>query len=299
MKKILISGIINMETSLAVRNFPVEYCPIDYNFFGIETNVSGVGYNVATALKTLGAEPHILSIIGKDVYHNVIVNELKAKEIDCSLIDAMESTPQSVVLYDELGKRKIYADLKNIQDMDYPEDSVQNILSNVGLAVMCNVNFSRGLLKLVKQKGICIATDVHVVGDSEDTYNKDFMKYSDILFLSNENIAGNEREFLAELIEKYSNRIIVIGMGAEGALMYEREQNTISFHAARRTREIINTVGAGDALFSSFIFFYNKTKNPQLSIENAIYFASYKIGEKGAASGFLTEQGLEQIKNLY
>ena len=33
MAKILVSGLVNVETTCAVRQFPVEYYPIDYPFF--------------------------------------------------------------------------------------------------------------------------------------------------------------------------------------------------------------------------------------------------------------------------
>lgn len=79
-------------------------------------------------------------------------------------------------------------------------------------------------------------------------------------------------------------------------LIYTRENNQIKHYPAVRTREIINTIGAGDALFSAFIYFYNKTKDAYYAIEKAIIFASYKIGEKGAAEGFLTEEELLKIK---
>ena len=50
---------------------------------------------------------------------------------------------------------------------------------------------------------------------------------------------------------------------------------------------MVNTIGAGDALFSGFIHFYLKSKNPYQALQKAMLFASYKIGSTGAADGFL------------
>lgn len=47
---ILISGLVNVETSVKVRRFPIDYYPIDYPFFGVESHVAGVAYNIAKAL---------------------------------------------------------------------------------------------------------------------------------------------------------------------------------------------------------------------------------------------------------
>jgi ribokinase len=57
-------------------------------------------------------------------------------------------------------------------------------------------------------------------------------------------------------------------------------------------RPIVNTIGAGDALFSAFLHFYIQGEEPLDSLKYATYFASYKIGANGGAEGFLTEEEL-------
>lgn len=59
---------------------------------------------------------------------------------------------------------------------------------------------------------------------------------------------------------------------------------------------IVSTIGAGDSLFASFIHFYINGHSPYDALQNAIVFASYKIGEKGASKGFLTERQLMKWK---
>lgn len=49
--KFLVSGLLNVETTCPVRGFPINYYPIDYVFFGIDTKASGVALNVSKALK--------------------------------------------------------------------------------------------------------------------------------------------------------------------------------------------------------------------------------------------------------
>ena len=51
--KILVSGLLNIETTVAVKEFPINYYPIDYPFFGVNSGVGGVGYNIAKALFVL------------------------------------------------------------------------------------------------------------------------------------------------------------------------------------------------------------------------------------------------------
>ena len=54
MSKIFISGLTNTETTVKVRSFSRECYPIDYPFFGVNIRVSGVAYNLAKSMKTLG-----------------------------------------------------------------------------------------------------------------------------------------------------------------------------------------------------------------------------------------------------
>ena len=89
--------------------------------------------------------------------------------------------------------------------------------------------------------------------------------------------------------------ILVIGMGSEGLYMAVKADGYRAQLPAVRTRPVVNTIGAGDALFSSFVHFYGKDRNPYTAIQKAQYFASYKIGENGAAMGFLSEPELEAL----
>jgi ribokinase len=84
-------------------------------------------------------------------------------------------------------------------------------------------------------------------------------------------------------------------MGENGLLIYSKENAEIRHFPSVKTREVVNTIGAGDALFSCFINYYNKTKDVYYSIKMATIFASYKIGENGGAKGFLSEKELEEI----
>lgn len=294
MKKILVSGLINMETTVKVRQFPINYYPIDYPFFGIHTNVSGVAYNIARALKTLGDDITFFSMLGNDDNSEQIIKKLNESSISTEyILKILAETPSSVVLYDEEGKRQIYCDLKDIQDKLYPCNN--SALNDCDMVVACNTNFNRELLKKAKEQGKIIATDVHVLSDINDEYNKDFMAYADILFLSDEAISSEPKDFLTQIKEEYQNSIIVLGRGSKGVLMYIKEEDKFFELPAVCVGNVINTVGAGDALFSSFLHFYQKGFTPLESLKRAEIFASYKIGFYGGAIGFLEEDKVEEL----
>ncbi len=293
--KVFVSGLLNIETTVKIKKFPVEYYPIDYPFFGINSNVSGVGYNISKALCSLGDKVELTSFTGNDDEAERIINKLKRDNIAFENIrKVLKNTPCSAVLYDESGKRQIYCDLKDIQEQNIePNKNITELINSCDIAALCNINFNR---KLIKSKDINspIATDVHVLGDIEDEYNRDFMENSDILFLSDENLPCGAVEFIKKIEDKYKNKIIVIGMGEKGALLLDSESQKIYRLGIYRNDNVVNTVGAGDALFSAFIHFYAKGESPLEALKKSEIFASKKVSFNGASLGFSSEKEIEE-----
>ena len=196
MSDILVSGLINIEVTLRVDAFPIAYTPVRYPFFGVDTTVSGVGYNVAKALTALGDAVHLVSMVGQDLAADQVRRALDRDGIPGDLIsDQIRQTPHSVILYDGEGRRQINVDLKDVQ----------------------------------------------------------------------------------------------------GALLAVKRDRFVGRVPAVHTRQVVNTIGAGDALFSAFIHFYDRSQDPYEALCKAIVFASYKIGEAGAAEGFLDERELNDL----
>lgn len=292
--KILVSGLVNLETTCSVRQFPIEYAPIDYNFFGVSSSVSGVGMNIAKALCTLGHDVDITTLIGSDTSGDMAVNALNSCGVSTKyVVRALDNTAASVVLYDGEGRRRIYCDLKDIQDRVYDYSNID--LREYSIAAVCNINFSRPLLHAAKSAGIPIATDVHVLGNINDDYNREFMENANILFLSDEALPCEPKDFMRSIEEKYGNEIIVMGRGSKGALMYLKSENDFYDLSSVQVGEVVNTVGAGDSLFSAFISSYAAGYSPVECLKRAEIFASAKIRTSGAALGFVSNQELDEL----
>ena len=300
MSNILVSGLVNVETNVKVKSFPIPYFPINYPFFGVDTNVAGVAVNISSALQTLGDDIKISSIIGNDELALLVKEKLEKDNITQKYIyQNLKATPQTVVLYDNDGNRQIYCDLKDLQEAVYPKDMHDELLQNCNVAIVCNSNFCRPLLKCAKEKNITVACDVQVLSSVRGEYDKEFMEYADILFLSNANLPYAEKQFICDLKNTYSAKIVVIGMGKKGALMYVRSEDALYKVPAVTVGNIVNTVGAGDALFSSFVHYYCKNAPGNMSaieaLKRASVFASYKIAFTTASTGFAKEDEVEKM----
>ena len=77
--------------------------------------------------------------------------------------------------------------------------------------------------------------------------------------------------------------------------MYVKEEEVFYELPAAEVSKVVNTVGAGDSLFSSFIHYYTKGLSPVECLKRAEIFAAYKIGFDGASVGFADEATVEKI----
>ncbi len=292
--KIAVSGLINIETTVRVEGFPIEYAPVRYPFFGVQSSVSGVGYNLAKALTVLGDDIRFLSLIGADNAGGLVGAALATDGIPAvGVLPQLAQTAQSAIFYDATGRRMINTDLKDVQDQIYPPERARAALADCDFAALCNINFSRPMLALAQAAGVPIATDVHTISDLDDPYNRDFMAAAHILAMSDEHLPVSPEKWVRQLADRYGTEIALVGLGGAGCLLWVKRDNFLERIPAVFTRPVVNTIGAGDALFSSFLHFFAATGDPYAAIQRAVIFASFKIGEAGAAAGFLDEAGVD------
>lgn len=294
-KTVLISGEVTLETTLGVKSFPLSYEPVQYPFFQMDSSVAGVGVNQGAAYKALGRPTRLLGLIGRDLRGQTILSGLEILGLDTAWVRRdLDQSTQSLILYDPQGKRMIFNDLKDIQERLYPEEEFRRAAAGCEAAVLCNINFNRSLLQPARSLGLPVVTDVHTIADPQDGYNKDFMAYADLLFVSNEHFPGREKEFCEELIRRYSFHVLVVGMGCQGALVWDRKTQSWHHSPSVTLRPVVNTIGAGDALSACFTDGWLAGLSPQAALDRACRFAGWKVGAKGAAEGFLSSEELEK-----
>lgn len=106
-------------------------------------------------------------------------------------------------------------------------------------------------------------------------------------------------EWTATLFHQYPADIIVIGLGSCDAYLSVREPSLHMHIPVVVTCPIVQTGGAGDALFAAFLHGYLLTKDPLRSLRAATLFASYKIGAAGSGEGFLTCTQLKELMSVH
>lgn len=296
MAHIAVAGLINVETTLRIDHFPLEYQPQHFPFFGVRTTVSGVGYNVARALSVLGNHVALLSMIGDDLQGQMIRSMLAEDRIDAGdVLVTMPQSPQSVIVYDASGRRASFTDLKDIQERAYPGARFAQLVAECDACVLCNINFARGLLPVAQRLGKLVATDIHTIAAVDDEFNRDFMAAADVLFCSDERLPLAPEAWVRAVARRYNPAIQVVGLGSQGALLFERGAAEPCHIPARPLRPVVNTIGAGDSLFSAFLHAYLPSGNAWQALRLATLFAGWKIGGNGGADGLLTGAELAEL----
>jgi len=297
MARVLVCGNINLETTLRVGSFPVPYASATFVPFGINNSVSGVGYNLAKALSVLGDDVVLAAIIGHDKAGTIIREQLRSDDLDDRyVIDQAQSTPLSVIAYDDEGRRSAFVDVKDLMEQEYPAELFDGALAGVDAALFTQIAYCRPLLARAHSAGKLVATDLQLIADLEDPYKRPYLEAASVLFMSHEQLPETPEAWARRLLQRYpGSRIIGIGMSAEGALLSVRENGVRIKMPAVATRPVVNTSGAGDALFACFMHYYLADYNAEEAMRRAVLFASFKIGEIGSSRGFPDAKSLETL----
>ena len=155
------------------------------------------------------------------------------------------------------------------------------------LAVLSNIGYSRTLLARALSAGVPISTDLHALRDLNNPYDQDFLAAATLLFFSSEHLK-DARQTVTELRGRFDPEVIVVGLGAKGALLSERGHDTLQVPAFPAP-QILSTVGAGDALHAAFCHFWLQGEPPEQALRFACAFAAQKIRSGQGGQGFFSE----------
>ena len=290
MGKFLVAGVVQRETIVKVDNIPIGYMGITERPNTIFTSTGGDAYNESLALKWLGNSVDLMSMVGEGESMDLVNPPgCEVELVTDYVLPRLADTPIAVLFYDENRKQQIFEDIKNLGDVPYDLALFRERAKRAEMLVVSDANFCRPLIGIGKELRKPIAVNIREYTEEKAYFNEDFLKGGDILYISDDRLVGDPYEFVKLLAAKYRPQIIILGQGAAGLILYDKNKNIIAHY---------NTVGAGNALFSCFLHFYNKTKDSVFAVKNAMLFASYKIGFMGTSSGFMTEEEISLWRNL-
>ncbi|WP_024866477.1 carbohydrate kinase family protein [Butyrivibrio sp. FCS014] len=299
MSKFLVAGVTQIETIVRVDKIPIGYAPLTSVNDSIYTAVGGDAYNESLALEWLGDEVSFMSIVGRNQDLSVINPPDRKITLSTEyIIPQMRETPTEVVLYDKQRKQQIFEDIKDLRENVYDMSMVPPIAEASDMLVLANANFCRPFAKLAKEHKKPIAVNIRNYKPEKEKYNTDFLEPAKVLYFSDDTLTEDPYDFIKRISDTYGTEIIILGQGSEGLILFDKTQDLRVHYNTVKTNEVVNTIGAGNALFACFLHYYMENGDSVNAIKNALLFASYKIGYMGTSNGFMTTDQLTQWRNL-
>ena len=299
MGKFVVAGITQIETIVKVEKIPIDFHLVTAMPDSIHMSAGGDAYNESLALVWLGNEVSFCSMVGKNFDMNLINPPDRQITLWTEhMLKTMDDTPIEVILYDKARRQQIFEDIKNLREVPYDMDRAIPLIDASDMVVLANANFCRPFVEQAKKANKPIAVNIRNFRREKEKFNTDFLGSADILYFGDDSLDEDPFDFVKSIEQTYGTKIIILGQGAEGLILYDREEDIIAHYNTVKTNEVVNTAGAGNALFSCFLHFYLKDGDSVAAIKNALLFASYKIGYMGTSNGFMTPEQVEQWRNL-
>ncbi|MGH3246163.1 MAG: carbohydrate kinase family protein [Trebonia sp.] len=294
MPRIVVVGVASLYLAAGVGEFPLEHTPGAMPDW-MRAGVAGSAAHVAKVLAGLGDEVRLCTLAGTDPAGLAVRADLWASGLSGEGVVDSGATSLGVALVAPDGSRLGLPYTAMVNAVGYPVETFRRLAVGADLAVLTRARFARPLIRCAEQLSVRIAVDVHLISDVNDTHSRPWMEAADIVFCSHERLPCPPEEWVARVFARYPGcQVVGIGRGADGAILGLRDGTLVSA-AAVASRGVVNTSGAGDTLFASFLHGWLATGNPVGALQSAVLHSGWRIGDPMPGAGSLTEAELARL----
>jgi len=291
---VAVIGAVGIDTNVYLSDSKVNLS-VETSFGENLDCIGQAGGYACQGFERLGYRVCFVGYVGEDFSGKYIRQILTELGIDTSLlmIDPL-GTKRSVNLMYMNGGRKNFYDGKGAMNLCPNIEDIRSHLSGTKLAHVNIVNWTRFLLKPLKEEGLILSVDIQDVTDSDDPYRKDFIEEADVLFFSSTNFA-DPYHLIKKYLEIRGDRIVVCGMGKRGCAIGSNK-GIEHFDPVELEEPVVDANGAGDSLAVGFL---SSHYFEGYSIEDAILrgqiAARYCCTKKGTSSELITSEHLDRL----
>ncbi|MBM7770662.1 sugar/nucleoside kinase (ribokinase family) [Actinokineospora baliensis] len=277
--RIVVAGVVNIAASCLVPAFPVPLISSRRLPNGLHVQVSGSGYNVATTAASLGSEVEFATYVGTDLLGLAVAQGLRDQGLYGPGVQVCAEQPMAMVLFDEAGTRSSTSDLQDTPRLSYPAEVFAGLLgARCDLAVLCNIAFTKPLVPIAVERRVPFITDLHVVDTVDSRYNREWMAAAHVLVCSHESLPVEPLAWVEEMWKAHRTPVVIVGCGADGAVVGVREQRRVWQVAPVTPRGVRYQSGAGDTLVGSFAHHYSSSGDAVAAVRAAVLSAGWAVG---------------------
>lgn len=265
------------------------------NVLTFKSFCGGAPFNVAVNAKNAGSSVAFIGRVGDDIIGRFVTDEAKKANFDFLdiQVDPVRNTTLAFVTLtdgerDFTFNRHDTADFNiDIEEINFDKYKNLNII-HLGSLMLSEENgktFAKKIAKKVKDLGVKLSFDMNFRMDTYNDFNdalvsyKPYVEQADIIKFSDDELrlyTGIDDVIKAIESIYHKDQLFVLTLGNKGSMYYfNGEHNVIPTEKVKP----IDTTGAGDAFFGTFISnIENKTFNKE-NIESALVKAN-KAGAK-------------------
>jgi len=260
--------------------------------------IGGAPLNFAGHMAKLGADCSLVSAVGSDALGEKALQYLDKQGINSSFIESNNSPTGTVQV--ELKKGiPVYnivqgAAWDSIElDSEFQErlkEEKWDVLYFGSLAQRSEKSrvSARWIMENVKRTHLFFDVNLR-----EQWFNRqiveDTVKAATILKLNDEEVpvvarllfgkALSEEQLARNIIEAYSVHIVIVTLGGEGALFFDKQRE---YKLCPEFTKVVDTVGAGDSFSGAFLYSYLNTGDIDRAGRLALDVASFVVSSEGA-----------------
>ncbi|MEV4257792.1 carbohydrate kinase family protein [Spirillospora sp. NPDC049652] len=273
---VLVAGAVSLYATVGVRDFPVAYASRSKPSW-MEFSCSGVALSVSRVQTAFGHRVRLCALVGDDGAGTAVRAELARLGLLGPGVLRTAVSTTGVVLVNEQGRRMGLPYLAPLDHEVYPWETLRAQASGADLLVLTNIRPLRPLVGRAAGLGAPIAVDLHQIDGPDNEYNRPWLEHAHIVFASHERLP-EPAVWAKEVFRRYPRcGVLGIGMGDRGAAVALRDGRLVRVAAVVR-RPVVNTSGAGDALFSTFLAIWLRTRDPVAALRAGVVHAGWKIG---------------------
>ena len=275
--RVALAGLINVEITVPIGTFPI-HADLTDRAHEIRARPAGVACNSAAAFAALGRPFRWTAVAGTDTVGVVAREFASSLPGQVRFVDVAES-PITVVLTDAHGDTAMFSDPKDAVSVAFEAD-----LSHCAALVPTNIRPNYATVERATNAGVPVFVDIQGAQTIDDEHNAPFCAAAHAAMASHRNLDDRPEQWARALSRRWGIEIVVVGLGADGALVCTDRGRRVE-HIAALPGPIASTVGAGDALWACFVDACLNGLDPPAAVRRAVDFAGLKIRTAGGAVG--------------
>ena len=267
----LFVGLCTIDSQFLVNKFPSSNSKVKASDYGIYTG--GPATNAAITFSFLGGKSHLVSSIGKHLFHNFILDELKTfnlKITDITPHSHTNPTLATVITTKRNGARAVISyNPKDIRTSTSILNSFNILNFNIVLVDGFHMEYCIKISSLANKNNIPVIFD----GGSWKEGMGDLLNNIDIAICS-ENFSPpgiKSKKKVIKFLRKKEVNSVAITRGHKPIMIYEK--NKLSKIRVSKI-EVVDTLGAGDIFHGAFCYYYLKSNDFKNAIKEAVDIAA-------------------------